>query len=67
VQVASAVLSAEFVKYWPGGHWVFLVWQDVRASVPTLYWVRAQSTQMAFCVAEPGMKYCPGGQCGVRV
>jgi hypothetical protein len=60
--VASAVLSADAVKYCPAGQVVFLAAQLVTPLMPTLKSVESQAAHVASALAEPAVKYCPAGQ-----
>jgi hypothetical protein len=63
VQVASAVLSDEAVKYSPAGHVVFLVVHDVSALSPALKSVVSHGVHIASVAAvAEAAKYSPAGQ-----
>jgi len=57
IHVASALLSAEGMKYWPAIHVVVLAAQDVSTFVPTLYssWAQGLHEESA------KLKYSPEG------
>jgi hypothetical protein len=61
VHVASAVLSAEFVKYLPAPHCVVLAVHEVLSFVPVLYSLDWQAVHVASAVlSADAVKYLPG-------